>query len=142
MKILSLFFFVLTFSFLTANSQQSGKLVILHTNDIHSKLRGFAPETDYTPLVTNDDQTVGGFARLAAAIAAEKLEGGDNTILLDAGDFMMGTLFHHFEAMDGFQLRLMKMMGYDLVGIGNHEFDFGPDILAQIIGSEIGRAHV
>lgn len=135
MKILNLIFVVMTFSFLTANSQQSGKLVILHTNDMHSKLRGFAPETGYSPLVTNDDSTVGGFARLASLIAAEKYEGGDNTLVLDAGDFLMGTLFHHLETMDGFQLRLMKRMGYDFVGIGNHEFDFGPDMLAQIIES-------
>src|SRR5262245_52490589 len=44
------------------------KLLILHTNDIHSHLMGFAPEADYTPNTPNDDATGGGMARLAAAI--------------------------------------------------------------------------
>src|SRR6516164_8704689 len=69
------------------------KLVILHTNDIHSHLMGFAPEADYTPATLNDDMTKGGMARLAAAIGAAKASAAaSNTpvLLLDAGDFMMG----------------------------------------------------
>ncbi len=53
--------------------------------------------------------------------------------MLDAGDFTMGTLFPSLEAKTGFQLRLMKKMGYDAVGLGNHEFDFGPGWLAGVI---------
>ncbi len=122
-----------------ALAQQTAKLVILHTNDLHSKLRGFAPETAYSPLVTGDDATVGGFARISTLIAAERAAAGDNLLVLDAGDFLMGTLFHHFEAEDGFQLRLMKSMGYDVVSIGNHEFDDGPVTFAQIV--EAGAAN-
>src|SRR5689334_12439069 len=48
------------------------KLMILHTNDIHSHLMGFAPELDYTPATPNDDATIGGMARLASAIGAAK----------------------------------------------------------------------
>ena len=48
------------------------KLLILHTNDIHSHLMGFAPEADYTPASPNDDTTRGGMARLAAAIGAPR----------------------------------------------------------------------
>lgn len=122
--------------------QQTGKLVILHTNDIHSKLRGFAPETEYTPLTVGDDSTVGGFARIASLISSEKAAAGENILVLDAGDFLMGTLFHHFEAEDGFQLRLMKMMGYDAVSIGNHEFDDGPETLARIIEAGAGGGEI
>lgn len=118
---------------LLVTAQHSQQLVILHTNDLHSKLRGFAPETSYTPLVTGDDATKGGFSRLAAIIAAERNAAGDNLLVLDAGDFLMGTLFHHFEDADGFQLRLMRQIGYDVVSIGNHEFDAGPDHFATIV---------
>ncbi|HXI58266.1 MAG TPA: hypothetical protein VNO55_19500, partial [Polyangia bacterium] len=41
------------------------KLVILHTNDLHSHLQGEGPEADYTPATTDDDATLGGMARLA-----------------------------------------------------------------------------
>ena len=47
---------------------QNEKLVILHTNDLHSNLTGFGPELDYSPLSVNDDQTSGGFARLQTLI--------------------------------------------------------------------------
>src|SRR5690242_10769097 len=72
------------------------KLVILHTNDLHSHLMGFGPEQDYTPLTTDDDSTVGGVARLAAAITGARSRADkakEASLLLDAGDFMMGTLF-------------------------------------------------
>ncbi|MFO7575570.1 MAG: bifunctional UDP-sugar hydrolase/5'-nucleotidase [Bacteroidales bacterium] len=127
------FFMLLVMVSVLLAAQQTGKLFILHTNDLHSKLRGFAPETAYTPLVTGDDDTKGGFARLSSVIAAERSDAGDNLLVLDAGDFLMGTLFHHFEDADGFQLRLMKKMGYDVVSIGNHEFDAGPDHFAKIV---------
>lgn len=122
--------------FLTAFSigaQHKGKLVILHTNDLHSRLMGAAPETQYSPLTTGDDNTIGGFARIASVIQAEREAAGDNILVFDAGDFLMGTLFHHFEKEDGFQLRLMKMMGYDAIAVGNHEFDAGPGSLASIV---------
>ncbi|MBE0673604.1 MAG: bifunctional metallophosphatase/5'-nucleotidase [Bacteroidales bacterium] len=123
-------------------ARQQGKLVILHTNDMHSKLRGFAPETAYSPLVTGNDNTVGGFARLATIIKEEKESAGDDILVLDDGDFLMGTLFHHFEAEDGFQLRLMKKMGYDAVSIGNHEFDAGPDHFAQIVEAAAANGEI
>lgn len=133
MKRFSLFITLLLTISVIVSARQPGKLVLLHTNDLHSKLRGFAPETAYTPLVTGDDNTRGGFARLSSVIAAERSVAGDNLLVLDAGDFLMGTLFHHFEDVDGFQLRLMKKLGYDVVSIGNHEFDAGPDHFAKIV---------
>ena len=69
-------------------------LTILHTNDLHSHLLGFAPNIDYTPLKTHDDATVGGWARIAATIRWEKAKRTNPTLVLDAGDFLMGSLFH------------------------------------------------
>ncbi len=110
------------------------KLVILHTNDLHSRLNGFSPEMDYTPFSINDDETVGGFARLATLINDERKINGEKVLVLDAGDFLMGTFFHAMEESTGFQLGLMKKMGFDVMTLGNHEFDFGPEVLAGIIG--------
>jgi len=115
------------------------KLVILHTNDIHSKLTGFGPENNYTPLSINDDNTLGGFARLATLFADEKKINADKLLILDAGDFLMGTIFHTLEPETGFQLNLMKKIGYDVVTLGNHEFDFGLEPLTKIINNAINN---
>ncbi len=109
-------------------------IILLHTNDIHSKLNGYSPEIEYSPLTTGDDKTRGGFARIAAIIKEKKAQHPNDIVLpVDAGDFLMGSLFHPLEKTTGFQLGLMKEMGYDYVAIGNHEFDYGPATLARII---------
>ena len=117
------------------NAQDEKKIVILHTNDLHSRLMGYAPESEYSPMIINDDNTVGGFARIAAILRSEKAKNDGITLILDGGDFLMGTLFQGLETKTGFQLRLMKKVGYDAVCIGNHEFDYGPGKLADIINS-------
>jgi len=118
------------------------KLIILHTNDLHSRLAGYAPESEYTPLTVGDDRTIGGFARIASVIKQEKNKEDGSVLVLDAGDFLMGTLFHALEPADGFQLRLMKEMGYDAVSIGNHEFDFGIRSTADIIRSSLKNGQI
>lgn len=112
---------------------QNTKLVILHTNDMHSKLTGYGPESDYSPLELNNDKTIGGFARLATVIKQTRAANPNNMLLLDDGDFLMGSIFHAAEPQTAFQLQLMHKLGYDYVGFGNHEFDYGPGALAQII---------
>jgi 5'-nucleotidase len=119
--------------FLKGFSQSEKKITILHTNDLHSHLEGFAPELNYSPMSVNDDSTIGGFSRIAAIIRREKATADGATLVLDAGDFLMGTLFQSLEEKTGFQLRLMKSMGYDVVCLGNHEFDYGPEKLASIL---------
>jgi len=126
---------ILILSLLSLNAQTEKRIVILHTNDIHSRLIGYAPESAYTPLTVNDDKTIGGFARMATIIKNEEKSNSGITLVLDAGDFLMGTLFQELEPSTGFQLRLMKTMGYDVVCIGNHEFDFGDQKLADMVSS-------
>jgi 5'-nucleotidase len=112
---------------------QAQRLTLLHTNDLHSKLTGYGPESDYTPLEINNDNTLGGFARMATIISSYKKSAPEQTLVVDAGDFLMGSLFHVPEQESGFQLNLMKKMGYDFITIGNHEFEFGSKVLAKII---------
>jgi len=119
----------------TAAADPPTHLTIMHTNDLHSHFVGFGPEADYTPLSINDDNTIGGFARIATkvkAIRAERLLEGTPTLLVDAGDFMMGTAFTLQRGTS--ELTLMDMLGYDVLTIGNHEFDWTPTETAKIYG--------
>lgn len=127
--------FLILLLFFNNLSTLSQELTILHTNDIHSNLTGFGPESSYSPLLVNDDSTQGGFSRLATLISTERAKNDSSLIVCDAGDFLMGTVFQALEPSTGFQLRLMKQMGFDVVTLGNHEFDFGPEALADIINA-------
>lgn len=112
------------------------KLVILHTNDLHSHLMGAAPEVDYSPATVNDDLTQGGMARLVTAIATARAAAANENkpvLLLDAGDFMMGSLFQFLATAKAPELALMKAAGYDATTIGNHELDWTPKALAGIL---------
>lgn len=106
----------------TAKSSGKVKIVILHTNDVHSHLEPF-PDNDpkYAGL--------GGVERRAALInqirATEK-----NVILLDAGDIFQGTPYFNMYGGE-VEMKLMSSMGYDASAIGNHDFDGGLDNLAK-----------
>jgi 5'-nucleotidase len=88
---------------------------ILHTNDMHSALVGMGPASDYDPFKLNDDRTRGGFARLAWLIVQRKAARGDEgpVLVLDAGDYSMGTAFGAATRETGGELQLMSRMGYD-----------------------------
>ena len=108
---------------------------ILHTNDMHSALIPHSPAVDYRP--REENPTVGGFARLATAvneIRENKNREGEPVLLLDAGDFLGGGAFAWL-ALNGSapELTIMQEMGYDAVTIGNHEYDYGPDVLVQYL---------
>ena len=129
----------------TLSAAPAGKqtFTILHTNDMHSAFIGRGPAADYTPFTLNDDTTRGGYARLAALIAkrraARKSQGP--VLVLDAGDYSMGTAFGAATRETGGELQLMSLMGYDATTFGNHEFDLGPDGLGKAIGvaAQAGR---
>ncbi|MGA8848788.1 MAG: bifunctional UDP-sugar hydrolase/5'-nucleotidase [Dehalococcoidia bacterium] len=108
---------------------------ILHTNDMHSELIPHSPAVDYNP--EKENPAVGGFGRLATAvdeIRENKMREGEPVLLFDAGDFLGGTPFAWL-ALSGYapELTIMQRMGYDAVAIGNHEYDYGPDVLAQYL---------
>jgi 5'-nucleotidase/UDP-sugar diphosphatase len=108
---------------------------ILHTNDMHSELIPHSPAVDYCP--GEEDPAVGGFARLATAvdkIRENKMKEGEPVLLFDAGDFMGGGPFAWLALnSSAAELTIMQEIGYDAVTIGNHEYDYGPDILAQYL---------
>ena len=55
-------------------------------------------------------------------------------LVLDAGDYSMGTAFGAAAREAGAELQIMSRMGYDATTFGNHEFDLGPDGLGKAIG--------
>jgi 5'-nucleotidase len=111
----------LTSSF-SAASKQKVKIVLLHTNDVHSHLEPFpANDPKYAGL--------GGIERRAALIRAIRAK-EPNVILLDAGDIFQGTPY--FNMFGGeVEIKAMTAMGYDATAIGNHDFDGGLDNLAK-----------
>ncbi len=113
----------------------SSSLTILFTHDLHSSL---APR----PETGRDGTTrlVGGYARIAARAQAAKAEAGGRAILVDAGDFTMGTPFHAISREEAAELRVMGAMGYDALTLGNHEFDFHPDGLAATLARAAAAA--
>jgi 5'-nucleotidase/UDP-sugar diphosphatase len=108
---------------------------ILHTNDMHSEIIPHSPAVDYLP--GEENPAIGGFARLATAvdeIRHNKSKDDEPVLLLDAGDFLGGAPFAWL-AINGSapELTIMQEMGYDAVTIGNHEYDYGPDVLVQYL---------
>lgn len=127
-------------------AQSTGKktFTILHTNDIHSNLIGVAPALDFTPFSLNDDATLGGFARLATKVAERRAVGEalGPVLMLDAGDYSMGTAFGAAIRETGGELQLLSMIGCDATTFGNHDFDLGPDGTAAAIAVAAAAGHV
>ncbi len=125
---------------------QDGKktFTILHTNDMHASFIGMGPASDYTPFTLNDDTTRGGYARLAGLIAKRKeaRKGQGPVLVLDAGDYSMGTAFSAATRETGGELHLMGLMGYDATTFGNHEFDLGPAGLGKSIGMGVKAGRI
>jgi 5'-nucleotidase/UDP-sugar diphosphatase len=121
---------------MSAAVDEKKTFTILHTNDMHSAFIGLGPASDYTPFTLNDDKTRGGYARLAGLIALRREARKDHgpVLVLDAGDYCMGTAFGAATREIGGELQLMSRMGYDATTFGNHEFDYGPEGLGQSIG--------
>lgn len=101
------------------------EIVILFTHDLHSHL---LPANDET------GASYGGYARLMTRIAQQK-EKYPHAILVDAGDFSMGSLFQTAYATDALELRIMGQMGYDVTTFGNHEYDYRTAGFAQMLQS-------
>ena len=96
------------------------ELTIVHANDTHSAAAGI--DGRYAAC-REDDACTGGYARIVEAVETLKKE-NPAVLALDAGDFWQGT---HFFRTGGPQwaLAAMKRMPWDVVTLGNHEFDAG-----------------
>jgi len=102
-------------------------VTILFTHDLHSH---------FEPAVDGMGNSYGGYARLKTAIDAQKKLHPD-AVLVDGGDFSMGTLFQTIYASEAAELRLMGALGYDVTTFGNHEFDYRPDGFASMLHAAV-----
>jgi 5'-nucleotidase len=98
------------------SEKKAERLIILHTNDTHSQI---------DPLPANHTKfpNKGGIAARAAMIEQFRKD-NEQVLLLDAGDFFQGTpYFNRFHGV--LEMKLMSQLGYDVVTLGNHDFDIG-----------------
>ena len=86
-----------------AKAEMAGKTVILHTNDVHGAIAGYAYIT---------------------ALKADYEAKGAEVILVDAGDYSQGEVYvSDTKGLDA--VEMMNATGYNVVSLGNHEFDYG-----------------
>lgn len=105
-----------------ADHVRATSLTILHTNDIHGHLAAWKGwEGDLK------DKTVGGLGRLAGAIAEARKDAKD-ALLLDAGDLLGDSMIADLTEGRA-MVEALNHLGYDAMSIGNHEPDFGTDVL-------------
>ncbi|MCX6566017.1 MAG: bifunctional UDP-sugar hydrolase/5'-nucleotidase [Candidatus Aminicenantes bacterium] len=111
-----------------AAAQSDPDLILLFTEDLHSAV------LPHRVLDENGRvDTVGGFARIAAMIKAEREKFGDRVLAIDGGDMIAGTLFQVLFQSEAAEIRLLGLAGYEAATFGNHEFDYGPAALARAL---------
>ena len=95
------------------------KLTILFEHDMHSHLEKFP--------------------NMATVIKQTKEEDPD-TVILDAGDFSMGTPYQTIYRNEAAELRMMGFVGFEATTLGNHEFDYRPAGLADMLNSAVSKS--
>ena len=98
-------------------------VTLLFTTDIHSN------HVPHLAMLDGEGARLGGFARLKTAVDRHSVAG--RTLLLDSGDFSMGTLYQNYTQSDALELTIMDQIGYDAVALGNHDYELGEDGLAK-----------
>lgn len=109
-----------------AAAAEPGNVTILFTHDLHSHLLPAAAEGG----------EYGGYARLMTLIRQQK-ERYPHAVLVDGGDFSMGSLFQTAYTTSALELRAMGAMGYDATTFGNHDYDYLPSGLAQMLNAAV-----
>ena len=100
---------------------------ILFTHDTHDH---------FLPMPDEEGGEYGGYTRLATLIQQERAAHPD-ALVLDAGDFSMGSLFQTIYATEAPELRALGAMGYDATTLGNHEFDYRARGLAEMLNAAV-----
>ena len=106
------------------------KVDIMFLHDTHSHLNSFATVED------GKSQVLGGFARIKTLINEQK-EKNPDTLLLDAGDFSMGTLIQVMYEEEASEIRMLGEIGVDVATLGNHEFDYKAKGLANMLNRAV-----
>lgn len=113
-----------------AAEQTGNKVDIMFLHDTHSHLNAF------TTVEGTESVTMGGFARIKTLINAQKAK-NPNTLLLDAGDFSMGTLVQAVYEEEAAELRSLGALGIDATTFGNHEFDYRAKGISNMLNAAV-----
>ena len=109
-------------------------ITILQTTDLHHHANGSGHVgLDVDP--TTATSTTGAYSRIAAYVNFVRATAGHPVILVDSGDWTMGTLYDLTLASKPLALYFLTAMKYDCVTLGNHEFDYTPRGLAGMIAA-------
>ncbi len=120
---------ILSIFCLPAAAEENAKTVdVLFLHDTHSHLNEFPTVED------GESQMMGGFAKIKTLINAQT-EKNPETLLLDAGDFSMGTLIQVVFEEEASELRMLGELGFDATTFGNHEFDYHAKGLSNMLNS-------
>lgn len=99
---------------------------VMFLHDTHSHINEFAT------VENGESQVLGGFARIKTLINEQKTQNPD-TLLLDAGDFSMGTLVQVMFEEEASEIRMLGELGFEATTLGNHEFDYNAKGLANML---------
>lgn len=100
---------------------------ILFTHDTHDH---------FLPMPDEEGGEYGGYIRLATLLKQER-EAHPDALTLDAGDFSMGSLFQTIYTTHAPELQALGAMGYDVTTLGNHEFDYRAQGLADMLNAAV-----
>lgn len=115
----------------TVSAAEQKEIDIMFTHDLHSHLNSFTTVTE------EGTQEVGGFARIKTLIDAQK-EKNPHTLVLDGGDFSMGTLVQTVYEDEAAEIRMLGEIGCQAVVLGNHEFDYRSKGIANMLQTAAG----
>lgn len=104
----------------------SKQIDIIFTHDTHSHLNSFST------IVDGKEAAIGGFARIKTIVDVQK-EKNPDTLILDGGDFSMGTLVQTVYEEEAAEIRMLGEIGCDVTTLGNHEFDYRSSGLSNML---------
>lgn len=111
------------------------ELDVLFIHDTHSHLTEFATVED------GESQIMGGFAKIKTLINEKKAENPD-TLILDGGDFSMGTLVQAVYEEEASEIRMLGNLGVDVTVLGNHEFDYRAKGLSNMLNNAVASGDI
>ena len=111
------------------------RLDVLFVHDTHSHLNEFAT------VEGGNSQIMGGFAKIKTLINEKKAENSD-TLILDAGDFSMGTLIQVVFEEEASEIRMLGDLGVEVTTLGNHEFDYHAKGLANMMNNAVASGDI
>lgn len=124
MKRISIYCLLILCVSLAASAQRTKQLTILHTSDTHSRIEPIDSHA------ADQYAGMGGVVRRATFLKDYRAKHSD-VLLFDCGDISQGTPYYNLFQGE-VEVKMMNLMGYDAMTIGNHEFDFGLENMARL----------